>query len=197
MNIRRALRSAGRTRWVGLFLLPLLLPPAEADAQIPEPPPAHLAAMERLAGWVGEWEGEGWAATGPDRREEFRIVESVRLSVRGTVLLVEGRGTLRHDGEEEVVVHEALTVVSYDAEGDRYPWRSYDLRGGVIDAELQLTGDGARWGFRDEERGNDLRFTIRLDGDRWDEVGEISLDGGTTWYRMLEMTLHRKAGGAP
>ena len=75
----------------------------------------------------------------------------------------------------------------------RYRFRTYDLRGGVIDTELRLVDGGMEWGLRNEERKADLRFTIRLDGDRWHEVGEVSVDGGETWYQMLEMTLERQA----
>jgi hypothetical protein len=36
-----------------------------------------------------------------------------------------------------------------------------------------------------------VRYTITLDGDRWNEVGEMSRDNGATWSRTLEMNLTR------
>ena len=47
---------------------------------------------------------------------------------------------------------------------------------------------GFEWGFRLEERGVTIRFTIRFDEKRWHEVGETSVDG-RTWNKFLEMTL--------
>jgi hypothetical protein len=48
-----------------------------------------------------------------------------------------------------------------------------------------------RWGFRIEEGGVSIRFTIRLDGERWNEVGEVTRDG-KTWDKFLEMSLARQ-----
>jgi hypothetical protein len=50
---------------------------------------------------------------------------------------------------------------------------------------------GFEWGFRVEERGVTVRFTIRFDEKRWHETGETSVDG-KTWNKFLEMTLERQ-----
>ena len=171
----------------------LLQPPATASAQIVRPPASQVEAMKKLGEWVGEWKGAGWAAAGLGERTEFTITESVQPKIQGSILLVEGLGKGQSSTGEEVVVHQALGVLSYDDPTGRYRFRTYDLRGGVIDTELRLVDGGMEWGFRNEERKADLRFTIRLDGDRWHEVGEVSVDGGETWYQMLEMTLERQA----
>ena len=75
-------------------------------------------------------EGVGLGLVRRGERQEFTIVETVRRKVGGSVLLVEGRGTKKADKKEEVVVHEALAVVSYDGKARRYRWQSHDLRGG-------------------------------------------------------------------
>ena len=50
---------------------------------------------------------------------------------------------------------------------------------------------GIEWGFRSEEGGVTVRFTIQFDAQRWHEVGEMSADG-KSWNKFLEMTLERQ-----
>lgn len=169
----------------------LTIASAPAHAQVPQPPAAQRAAIAKLAHWAGDWRGAGWAMTGRDQRTEFTVDESVRLEIQGSVLVAKGVGRSRLPGGEEAVTHEALGVLSYDDRAGAYRFRTHDLRGVARDAEFRVTDTGAVWGFRDEERNADLRFTIVLQGDRWHEVGEVSIDGGQRWFRVLEMTLAR------
>ena len=136
-------------------------------------------------------EGVGLGSSGRGERQEFTIVETVRRKVGGSVFLVEGRGTKKADKKEEVVVHEALTVVSYDGKAKRYRWQSHDLRGQALEVEPKLVDGGIEWGFRSEEGGVTVRFTIQFDAQRWHEVGEASTDA-KTWNKFLEMTLERQ-----
>ncbi len=176
----------------GLVLVGVVGASATALGQIAEPPSARVAAMERLAVWVGEWEGEGWVARGPGERHEFRIVESVQPKLGGALLLVQGRGTVPvAGGAGQRVVHDALALLYYDEVAEAYRWHSHTLYGPTPDPEFRLTEAGIEWGYRDEERGLQFRFAIELEKDRWHETGEISLDGGVTWLPMLEMTLCR------
>jgi hypothetical protein len=178
------------------MLLPMLLSAlfllaaSPVFSQAPTPPAARLEAMKRFDLWVGEWKGSGWDSRGGGRHE-FRIDEKVQRKLGGTVLLVEGRGTTRTDQGQEVVTHGALALLYYDDKAGRYHWNSHDLRGGAIDAEPKLVDGGFEWGFRVEERGVTVRFTIRFDEKRWHEVGETSVDG-RTWNKFLEMTLERQ-----
>ena len=160
-------------------------------AQTPVPPAAQVEAVKKLDLWVGEWKGTGWASAGRDERYDFTIVEKVQRKVGGSVLLIEGRGTRKADAGEAIVVHEALAVVSYDDRAKRYRWRAHDLRGQDIDVDPKV-GDGSiEWGFKSEDRGVTIRFTIKFDEKRWHEVGEASTDG-KTWHKFLEMTLERQ-----
>ena len=168
-----------------------LLAGRPAFSQAPTPPEAQVEAIKKLDLWVGEWKGSGWRSSARGQRQEFTIVETVRRKVGGSVLLVEGRGTKKADKKEEVVVHEALTVVSYDGKAKRYRWQSHDLRGQALDVEPKLVDGGIEWGFRSEEGGVTVRFTIQFDAKRWHEVGEASTDG-KTWNKFLEMTLERQ-----
>jgi len=88
-------------------------------------------------------------------------------------------------------VHDALAVVSYDEHAQRYRWRAHDIRGQALDVEPKLIEGGVRWSFRNEQAGVEIRFTIRLDEERWHEVGEVSRDG-KTWDQFLEMDLQRQ-----
>jgi hypothetical protein len=160
--------------------------------QAPMPPPAQAEAMQKLVGWVGDWRGSGWMTTRGGQREEFMIHENVQPRVGGSILLIEGRGTRKSEaGAGDVVVHEALAVLSYDPKTQRYRWRAHDLRGQAIDAEAQLIDGGLQWGYRNEPGGVSVRFTIRIDGKRWHEVGEVTRDG-KTWQKFLEMNLVRQ-----
>lgn len=175
-----------------MFCAVLLMPTVEAGAQAPAPPAAQLEAMRALDAWVGEWEGAGWRWTEQGRRRDFRVVESVRAVVGGSVLIVEGTAMAAGADGGDVVVHEALGVLSYDEEAGRYRFRAHDLKGQPVDADFRRTDRGAQWGFRVEEQNVELRFTIELDADRWHEHGEVSVDGGATWHPLMEMTLRRR-----
>jgi hypothetical protein len=168
-----------------------LLAASPVFSQAPTPPAARLEAMKKLDLWVGEWKGSGWRSSGGDGRQEFRIDEKVQRRLGGTLLLVEGKGTSKTDTGQEVVTHEALALLYYDDKAGRYHWNSHDAGGGARDAEAKLVEGGLEWGFRLEERGVTVRFTIRFDEKRWHEVGETSVDG-KTWNKFLEMTLERQ-----
>lgn len=151
-------------------------------------------AMARLAGWVGEWRGSGWAATrGGQGRSESTIHESVKSKLGGLAILVEGRGTTPHpETGEEKVTHDAFGVITYDPHADRYLFRYYSAEGQAGETELVPIEGGWRWGFTAPGGGPEVRFTIELGEDTWHERGEVSMDGGESWFPMLEMTLKRQ-----
>jgi len=168
------------------------------------PPPAPVPgadalaeqrqAIARLGDWVGEWEGSGWAVSRAGR-EEFTIHESVESKLGGLALLVQGLGKSKQPGTgEEVVTHDALAVLTWDPEGDRYVFRHYTADGRHGESELVTTDDGWRWGFQDPHSGVHVRFTAEIGAETWHERGEVSLDGGATWRPMLEMELRRVGG---
>lgn len=167
-----------------------IAPPAEREVAAPSP--AQVKALERVAHWAGEWSGSGWSMRPDRQRELFDIEETVSLRLGGSVLLVEGRGTSTTGDVPGDTSHESLAVLSFDTGAARYNWRTYDLRGHVRDPEFVVDDDAFRWGFRDEDAGVLLRFTIVIQGDTWHEVGEVSPDEGENWYQILEMNLTRK-----
>lgn len=152
-------------------------------------------AMARLDGWVGEWRGTGWAVGRDGRRHETAIREIVESKLGGLAILVQGLGTTPHPetGEEEVT-HDALGVITYDPHGDRYLFRYYSAEGQSGETELVPVEGGWRWGFSAPGGGPEVRFTIELGETTWHERGEVSMDGGETWFPMLEMSLEKQQG---
>lgn len=157
-------------------------------------------AMARLDPWIGEWEGRGWAISRGGGRSEFTIHESVEPKLGGIALLIQGRGTSKHpETGEEFVSHDALAVLTRDPDADRYVFRHYSADGHAGEAELVPVEGGWRWGFTVPQSGTRVRFTIEIDGDldggTWHETGEVSTDGGESWFPMLDMTLRRTGDG--
>jgi hypothetical protein len=165
---------------------------ASAFTQLPKPPADQVEAMKKLQAWVGHWKGTGWAMMGPGQRSEFRINETIQSKVSGSVLLVEGLGKSKGPDGAEAIAHEALGVVSYDGKTKRYRMRTHDLRGQAVDTELKLIEGSAEWGFKVEDRPVSVRFTIKFDDKKWNEVGEVTLDEGKTWMKFMEMTLAKQ-----
>jgi hypothetical protein len=192
-----------RKRIAPVFLLlilsgvPCLMAGEAQEAAAGQPQDAATAqreAMKRLDPWVGQWRGSGWILAGPSRsRQEFTIAENIQSKLGGRVLLVEGAGKGKDPKSgAEVDTHNTLAVLSYDEKAATYRFRTHEASGRTLDVEAKPIDGGLEWGFRDDTRGATIRFTIRLDGNRWHEVGEATLDG-KTWHRFLEMNLERQS----
>ena len=160
-------------------------------AQEPRPSPVQLEAMKKLQFLVGEWKGEGWNEMVPGQRRTSPIAESVQSKLGGMVLLVEGLGKRKVPGtQDEVVVHNALGILSYDERAKVYRLRSHIATGQTTDAEAKFTDGGFQWAFK---AGPSLsfRYTVKLtDKGEWFEIGEMSQDG-TEWRKFHEMTLQK------
>lgn len=170
-------------------LLLILLLPITLLAQMPVS--SQSAEMKKLDFLVGQWQGEGWIMLGPGQRRTFKQTENVQRKVDGQILLIDGLGKGTVPGkQEEVTIHNAFAVVSYDTEAKVFRWRAYRAGGNWIDTEAKVSGNNLVWGFRDA-RGGDIRFTITLNAKgQWFEIGEFSGDG-KNWQKFFEMTLNR------
>src|SRR5438477_6545721 len=107
-----------RLPWVAVLLV------TAAAGSSPGQPPAPAAqreAMKKLAFLVGQWKGEGWMEFVPGQRRTFKGTEVVLSKLDGLLLTIDGlhRGQVVGTGEE-VVVHNAFAVVSYDDKVKRY-----------------------------------------------------------------------------
>jgi hypothetical protein len=155
------------------------------------PTAAQRDAMKKLDFLVGEWKGEGWMEFAPGQRRSFKGTEVGQSKLDGLLLTIEGlhRGQLGGKGEE-VTVHNAFAVVSYDDNAKRYRFQAHTARGNHEDAEARVTDGQLVWGMKVPQFG-EVRYTIRLDDKgRWFEVGEVSQDG-KEWRKYFEMTLER------
>jgi hypothetical protein len=148
-------------------------------------------AMKKLNFLVGQWKGEGWVQMGPGQRQTVNAVESVQFRLGGEVLLIEGLGTSKTEGNEPAVAgHDAIAFLYYDAKAKVFRFQAHRAGGIHVDSEAKVTDRGFEWGFQNEHAGT-LRFTMKLtEKGEWLEVGEMSRDG-KTWYKFLEMTLQR------
>ena len=174
---------------ISVLLLLIVALPAAFYSQTTAPAPA--LEMKKLDFLVGQWQGEGSIMVGRGERRMFHQTETVQRKVEGTVLLIEGLGKGRiADKGEEVIIHSAFAVVSFDKEAKVYRWRAFKADGTSLDAQAQVTDNLLIWSFHDARAG-DIRFTIKLnEKGQWFEIGESSRDG-KTWQKFLEMTLSR------
>ena len=154
---------------------------SEADAE-------SIAAIERLSFILGEWEGHSTAMTGPETRTTSEVTERASLLAGGTVLLLEGRGTVTENGETRVV-HDAIGIITWDPAGGRYRMRAYRVGQGWTDSELRVPEHTLEWGM--DSPGGRVRFMLDFSQpDRWMETGEIRR--GDRWVQFLEMDLRRR-----
>lgn len=173
-----------------ILLMCLLLIPVDALAQ--DHGTSSAAEMKKLEFLLGEWKGEGWIEMGPGGRKTFKQTETVQSKLNGVVTIIEGLGKSKlPDTGQEVVVHQALAVISYDSTAKKFQFRAFRGDGNYIDANMTVSDKSLIWGFRDPQRNVEIKYTIQFnDASQWVEVGEFSLDG-KTWRKFFEMTLQR------
>ncbi len=152
------------------------------------PSDAVKSAIEKIRPMEGQWRGSGWIRMGP-QKHEFIQTESVTAHANGTVLTIDGLG--RDTENPDVVVHQAFAVISYDQQAGKYLMRAIRGDGNHVDADFAVNPDGSMtWGFVHPMAGS-IRYTIRFDGNKWHETGEMSRDG-KTWVPFFEMRLERE-----
>jgi len=151
----------------------------------------RLAAIKKLDNWVGTWKGTGWAFNETGQRFDFTLTETVQRKVAGTVLLLDGKGVRKNDKGEEVTTHDGLVVVSYDEKTQRYYWHGHDVGRDPVNTELKMIDGAMQWDLQTPNRGATVRFTIKIENNRWHETGEASVDG-KAWNKFMEVTLERQ-----
>lgn len=148
--------------------------------------------MGKLDFLKGEWKGEAWVQMGPGKRETVIQTEKVTPKAGGKVLLIEGLGKRKlENGSAGDVVHDAIALVSWDKTKKAYRFDAHVAQQESVDAMMDLTARNTLvWGF-DTANGK-IRYTIRLTAKgEWNEVGDFSSDGGKSWVKFFEMTLHK------
>ncbi|HSK13168.1 MAG TPA: hypothetical protein VK907_08125, partial [Phnomibacter sp.] len=123
------------------------------------------------------------------QRHRYSQSEVVQLKVNGTVLQIDGLGIDAADNK--TVIHTAFGIITYDVEQKEYTMRAFRGDGARIDASLRpVDAETIVWGFT-HPLGGDMKYTITIRNNEWIEVGEMSRDGNT-WFKFLEMTLHKQ-----
>ena len=170
-----------------MILCAMLLAAAAGAAMAQAAPGAEqkLAEMKKLDKLVGTWKGSGWIQRGKER-ENFTGAETVQSKLGGLAVLVEGK----HFDAAGKVIHETLAVLSYNPQKKAYDFATYLANGVAGVNELKAVGDHYEWGFEIPNFGT-MRYTIRIENNKWLEIGEISRDGGNTWTKNFEMTLDK------
>lgn len=171
--------------WICLLLIPV-------GALAQGPSTSSAAEMKKLEFLLGEWKGEGWIEMGPGGRQIFKQTETVQSKLNGTVAIVEGLGKSKlPDSDKEIIVHQALAVISFDSAAKKILFRAFRGDGNYIDANVTTGDKSLIWGFRDPQRKVEIKYTIQLNSaGQWFEVGEFSMDG-KTWRKFFEMTLQK------
>lgn len=144
--------------------------------------------MARFAYLAGRWVGQGQAHEAGQARD-FAQTETVSAHLDGELLTVEGIGHDLHDPGRRT--HLAFAVLGYDIDRRQYRWHAYSA-GQWTDTEFRLTPDGFTWSL-DANPQTIIRYTARVEGDQWHEIGEISTLGAD-WSTIMTMTmtLHRQ-----
>lgn len=152
---------------------------------------AQLAAMKKLEGMVGDWAGSGWIEYGP-QRQTFTSLETIQSRLNGMVLIIEGLHKAKPEANgPEKVIHHALAWLSFDDQTNQYRIRPHKADGASLDTVLVPTDNGSwQWGIP-SPNGGSIRYTITLKENKWQEVGEFSMDG-KQWRKFFEMNLEKK-----
>jgi hypothetical protein len=156
--------------------------------------PSEAVAKEKMkpfAQWAGHWQGEGFMQMGPGPQKKSNVEEHLEFKLDSAVMLIEGLGK-SIGGNENKVVHNAMAVLSFDQSARQYKFNTYLKDGRATQAWFNIIEDGRyQWGF-DTPNGK-IKYSITLDTSKkvWNEIGEFSNDGGTTWMKFFEMNLKK------
>ena len=171
-------------------LLATTAPVLAQSSPVPDRSGDVRAALARLPIAAGMWEGEAWFRRGPGPANRIHQVERVESRLDGLVLLIDGIG--RSPAGD--IVHQALATLGWDPWNEAYWMTAWTADGHVIDAEAAFDDGIFTWGFEVPD-GPRIRYAISApEPGVWEETGEVSMDGGATWYPFFGMTLQRTAG---
>jgi hypothetical protein len=162
-----------------------LLGAVSSMAPLPRVPDllAQRAAMKKLSFLIGNWSGEARLQRRPGELLELVQTESVQYKLDGLVLVIEGTGRSKSDGQ---VALQALAIVFYDDEAGVYRMHAYN-DGRYLETQLKpAEGSGSlAWGFSlgDIKTRSVLRIT---ETGEWTELAEISI-GSQPPRQLMEL----------
>jgi hypothetical protein len=157
----------------------------------PPEPTEQRAALKKLEFIAGKWKGEARQESAPGQWRAITQRETVELKLGGTLLIVEGLGTIRPpESKEDVVVFNAFATISYNAGEKKYTMQSFLMDGRRIEPWIEPVESGFDWGF-DAPGDVKIRYRMRLNEKKqWHEVGDYKLPN-QEWHRFFEMTLDK------
>lgn len=176
-----------KTLWQAALLVALAALNCSAVAQ----PPAgnQKEAMKKLAFMIGTWKGKAEMLMAGGEKHTADVTEVVESRLDGLALVVEGKGVIKGEGGEELVVHHALGMILYDTTKQKYVMRSITQQGMTADSDIEVGDKSIVWGFK-AGPGN-VRYTIKLDEKgRWIEVGEFARTG-EPFQKFFSMELEK------
>lgn len=93
--------------FLAFLALPVLIAAQDAET-------AAQKALEKLSFMEGQWSGSGWRM-GPDgQKGTFNQTEDVQFKVNGEVMLVRGIGKTKNAEGREIVIHDALAMITHN-----------------------------------------------------------------------------------
>ncbi len=158
-------------------------------AQTPPTPnlEAQRTAMKKLDFLIGEWSGQASATRGPGVVIELNQTESAEFKLGGLVLMIEGTGRTRSDGN---LALQALGLISFDDASGTYRMRAYN-DGRWLESEVKLldNGKGISWGFTLGEFSTKSVLRINDKGE-WTELGELTI-GARPPQKLMELIVRK------
>jgi hypothetical protein len=133
------------------------------------------------------WLGEASAARGPGLIVDMNQTEIAEFKLDGLVLLIEGVGRTKSDGERAL---QALGLITYDDVAAKYRMRAYN-DGRWLETDVKLLNDGKSlsWGFSLGEISTSSVLRINEKGE-WTEHAEISI-GAKPPQKLMELVVRR------
>lgn len=172
------------------ILILMMLISASSFSQNPfQPSEETKDALQKISFLTGNWKGIGWIQMGPEKHT-FIQTENIISKVNGTIIQIEGLG--KDQKNPDRIIHQAFAIISYDIENKKYLFNAYRGDGKQIEAEAKLIDDHTfEWGFSSAMTGQ-IKYTISVLNNKWVEIGEMSRDGGKTFFKYFEMTLEKQ-----
>ena len=145
---------------------------------------AQKQAVKKLDWLLGEWTGEAVTNMG-NQKSTVKMRETIKSMQGGNMLLITGLGS-----EKDSVVHDALAVVSYDGQKQKYRWTAWRPPGGYY-SEVEIKVGEKSFEWQTDVQGGKTRYKAFLnEKEQWIETGEFSKDS-IKWYLFLTMTMNR------
>lgn len=181
---------------LSLIATALCLLTSSVQAQIQDRPKAG-PEQEKLKAWIGEWTYEGTLKETPlGPGGKFAGKSTGRMILDGLFLETRGEDKGVYGGKE--MVYQSVAIWWFDPGTKAYRDRHFD-NDGLVGSSMTMV-NGNTWtssGTSTDSKGKNLRnrttATFSADNNSVAIQAEISLDDGTTWMPLYELTMKKVA----